>query len=85
VDACDLANGGDSAGGGALDETADDVDEVIMPKKTEYIIVSKRGMPPFARTSTVRNARKLRREAMQLGLSGEIVRYILTASKGVKL
>jgi len=56
-----------------------------MLKKTEYIIVSKRGMPPFARTSTVRNARKLRREAIKLGLSGEIVRYILTASRGVKL
>ena len=38
-----------------------------------YIIISKPGMTPYAKTTNLRSARKLSREARQLGLSGEIV------------
>lgn len=41
--------------------------------KRIYLIVSHPGMTPYAETATLRDARRLSREARQLGLSGEIV------------
>ena len=38
-----------------------------------YLIVSKDGMTPYATATTMREAKRLSREARQLGLSGEIV------------
>ena len=38
-----------------------------------YIIISKPGMTPFAKTTSKREANKLSRQARKLGLSGEIV------------
>jgi hypothetical protein len=41
--------------------------------KRTYLIVSRDGMTPYATATTLREARRLSREARQLGLSGEIV------------
>jgi hypothetical protein len=38
-----------------------------------YLIVSQNGMTPYATATTMREARRLSREARQLGFSGEIV------------
>ena len=42
--------------------------------KTEYIITSKPGMVPFARTTSERKAQSEARKARRLGMDGEIVR-----------
>lgn len=44
--------------------------------KTEYIVTSKPGMTPFARTSSERKAQSAARKARRLGLDGEVVRYV---------
>ena len=43
--------------------------------KTEYIITSRPGMTPFARTTSERKAQREARKARRLGLDGQIVRY----------
>ena len=44
--------------------------------KTEYIITSRPGMTPFARTTNARKAQSAARKARRLGLDGEVVRYV---------
>jgi hypothetical protein len=46
-----------------------------------YLIVSHPGMVPYAETTTMRDARRLSREARQLGLSGEIVTRFRVVSR----
>jgi hypothetical protein len=46
-----------------------------------YLIVSKDGMTPYATATTLREARRLSREARQLGLSGEIVARFQVVSR----